>query len=402
MSHELHEGEEPAPPGVRPAAALRWLLLLGAAALAVWAFYTASRQGKGHLRYTCPMVEHAFVVADEPGDCPLCHMKLMPLDPALIEARRVQAQEEAAAAGPGVPGLTPVSVHLDRAQKMGVRSVTVDEAEIDEGARAPAYVASPEQGESRAHARAPGYVERIVVTEVGTAVAAGQPLAYVYAPEIYKAQEEFLLARRWRDAEGAAAGAAGSPSSGLAEAARRRLSLLGLSDRDVAEIIEKNAPIRATAVRAPAAGVVTRKEVALGSYVTPETPLFEIVDLSRAYLVADLLASEAALLRPGTEGRATFAGQAPVPVRVDRHGRRPSSTSGAGPRARPGRPGVPRGQRLHPHHAGPAALHRGPPPAAPRPLRRGLLRLRTPPRPPRPPRRPRRHRHPALRLRRPG
>lgn len=316
---ELREGEEPPPPGVKGMAAVRWLLLAAVGVLALWSVWgmVAGPGGKG-LKYTCPMVEHAFVVTDEPGDCPLCHMKLMELDPALIEARRQEAQQDMAEAGPAIPGLMPVAVHLDRAQKMGVRSVEVADVELDEDLRAPAYVASPEQGESRVHARAPGYLERVLVTEVGVRVHAGQTLAYLYAPEIYRAQEEFLLARRWRSEGAAGAGAHEAPHGGasLADAARRRLELLGLSSRDLDEIVQKNAPTRTVPVRAPASGVVTRKEAALGAYVTPEMPLYEIVDLSRVYLVADVLAAEAPRLRVGDRGSAAF-GPEELPVAVD-------------------------------------------------------------------------------------
>ncbi|MCS6899027.1 MAG: efflux RND transporter periplasmic adaptor subunit [Myxococcales bacterium] len=318
-SDELREGKEPPPPGVKWMAAVRWLLLVAVGALALWSGWEmlAGPGGKG-LKYTCPMVEHAFVVTDEPGDCPLCHMTLMELEPALIEARRQEAQQEMAGVGLTVPGLVPVAVHLDRAQKMGVRSAMVEEMELDEELRAPAYVASPEQGESRVHARSPGYLERVLVTEIGVQVHAGQTLAYLYAPEIYRAQEEFLLARRWQgEADAGAASREGAHAGGsLAEAARRRLELLGLSSRDLDEIVQKNAPVRAVPVRAPASGVVTRKEAALGAYVTPEMPLYEIVDFSRVYLVADVLAIESLRLRVGDRGIASF-GPDELPVVVD-------------------------------------------------------------------------------------
>jgi Cu(I)/Ag(I) efflux system membrane fusion protein len=304
-------------------AAVRWLLLVAVGVLALWSGWgmLAGPGGKG-LKYTCPMVEHAFVVTDEPGDCPLCHMKLMELDPALIEARRQEAQQDMAEAGPAVPGLMPVAVHLDRAQKMGVRSVPVEEVEIDETIRAPAYIASPEQGESRVHVRAPGYIERIVVTEVGAKVSAGQTLAYLYAPEIYRAQEEFLLAGRWKkiqDISGSSgqSGDHGADRASLSDASRKRLELLGLGKRELEELASKGTPLRTVPVRAPASGIVTRKNAALGAYVTPEMPLYEIVDLSRAYLVADLLATETPHLHTGDLGVASFGSLGEVPVKVD-------------------------------------------------------------------------------------
>lgn len=323
-SHEdMPDGEEPPPPGVKLMSVFRWLLLLAVGILAVWAYISMmGPRGGGGTKYTCPMVEHAFVITDEPGDCPLCHMKLMPIDPELIEARRKDAQQELSEAGPAVSGVMPISVHLDRAQKMGVRSATVEEVTVDDTVRAPSYIASPEQGESRVHVRAPGYIERVVVAEVGTKVSAGQPLAYIYAPEIYRAQEEFLLANRWKrgqDSSGPSLQQDGLNPSGpsLVDAARKRLELLGMGKRELDELIAKGAPLRTVAVRAPASGIITRKEVALGAYVTPEQPLYEVVDLSKAYLVADLLATEAPKLKNGDSGTAYFGTLGQAQVKVD-------------------------------------------------------------------------------------
>ncbi len=311
MATEPHEpmpqGSEAPPHGIRAMAIVRWVLLLAIAALALWSVLTIGRRhGASGVLYTCPMVEHAFVVTDEPGDCPLCHMTLMPLDPALIEARKQQlaAQRDST----HLPGLTPITVHLDRAQRMGVRSVPVAESAVDEAVRAPVYVASPEQGESRVHARAAGFLERIAVSEVGAKVSAGQVLASLYAPDILRAQEEYLVARRWGEGDGAKATIA---------AARRRLELLGLSGADIAAIEQRGETVRTVPVRAPAAGVIVRRTAALGAYVTPEMPLYEIVDLRRAYLVADVLTTEAAALQPGTTARVTLGTLGEVNASVD-------------------------------------------------------------------------------------
>ena len=45
-------------------------------------------------RYTCPM--HPQIVSDRPGDCPICGMKLVPIEPA-----RTPADTSATAPGPG-------------------------------------------------------------------------------------------------------------------------------------------------------------------------------------------------------------------------------------------------------------------------------------------------------------
>ncbi|HEU4412721.1 MAG TPA: efflux RND transporter periplasmic adaptor subunit [Polyangiaceae bacterium] len=299
------EGPEAPPPGVRAMATLRWAILAGVAAVALLSFwFLLAPEGAANVKYTCPMVEHAFVVKDEPGECPVCHMELVPMPAEAAEARKQGAAAAAAELPPDTPpGLVPIHVELGRAQKIGVRTALVEEADAGSGLRAPAYVSAPESGASQAHVRAPGFVERVAVGQTGVAVGAGQPLVYVYSPDIYRAQEEMLAIRRF---EGVGPGG-GTPAGPTLEAARRRLELYGLTAKDIDDIVRKGAPERAVPVRSPASGHVTRKEVALGAYVTPEMVLYEIADLSRVYVVADVFTRDAASLRVGSAGLVRFA-----------------------------------------------------------------------------------------------
>jgi Cu(I)/Ag(I) efflux system membrane fusion protein len=205
--------------------------------------------------------------------------------------------------------MVPLALHLDRVQKGGVRSVPVVEAEIGEGPRAPVVVAAPEQGESRVHVRAAGFVEKMLVSEVGTSVAAGQTLALVYAPEVYRAQEEYLAARRWHEADG-------GPGPEL-DPARRRLELLGLTRGDIEAIDQAGTPTRALPLRAPAGGQILRREIALGAHVSPEQMLYEIADLSRVYLVADVLTADLSRVKLGASAPVSFGPAGEVEAVVD-------------------------------------------------------------------------------------
>ena len=56
-------------------------------------------------------------------------------------------------------------------------------------------------------------------------------------------------------------------------------------------------------VTAPRRGFVTKKNVVQGSYVVPETTLYEIQDLSTVWVVADVFLGDASHVAIGTEGR---------------------------------------------------------------------------------------------------
>jgi Cu(I)/Ag(I) efflux system membrane fusion protein len=146
---------------------------------------------------------------------------------------------------------------------------------------------------SEVHVRVPGFVETMHVDQTGVAVRTGQPMISVYSPEILQAQNELLATSQWADAGG------GSSTS----SARRKLELLGMSTAEIERVLAKREPMRAITVTAPRGGFVTKKNVVLGSYVTPEMALFEVSDLSKVYVVADLFLSDIGSVAVGAEGR---------------------------------------------------------------------------------------------------
>jgi Cu(I)/Ag(I) efflux system membrane fusion protein len=139
-------------------------------------------------------------------------------------------------------------------------------------------------------------VEKVLVAQSGVAVARGQALLLVYSPEIYQAEGELLAAKQW------AVGDAGSRSL---DASRKKLELLGMASGDVDRVLDLGEPMRAVPVYAPLGGFVTKKNVVLGSSVTPEMTLYEIQDLSTVYVIAAVFQRDIGLVHPGTQARFT-------------------------------------------------------------------------------------------------
>jgi membrane fusion protein, copper/silver efflux system len=314
------DAPEPPPPGVKGMAMVRWLLVSLAVVAAVWTWTTYVRGQYAHpaaasaakTKYQCPM--HPQIVSDEPGECPICHMTLQPvpneqLAPSASATPPPMAMGSAhtheghaahssvpASGGPppgSVPaGTTPMTLAFDRVQSIGVRTALAEERDTGGVLHVTATVAAPEQGAAEVHVRAPGFVERIGVRETGVKVAAGQELLGLYSPDVFQAESELLAAKSFGD-QGARSVAA----------ARQRLELLGMSPGAVDGVLATGQPLRDLSVVAPAGGYVAKKNVVLGSYVTPEMALYEIVDLSKVYVVADVFQRDIASIGVGTEGR---------------------------------------------------------------------------------------------------
>jgi Cu(I)/Ag(I) efflux system membrane fusion protein len=205
----------------------------------------------------------------------------------------------AATAAPSAPapgsvpaGTTPITLAFDRVQSIGVRTAVAEERDTGGVLRVTATVTAPEQGAAEVHVRAPGFVERMAVRETGVKVGAGQELLGLYSPDVFQAESELLAAKGFGD-QGARSVAA----------ARQRLELLGMSPRAIDDVLASGKPMRVIPVASPAGGYVSKKSVVLGSYVTPEMALYEIVDLSKVYVVADVFQRDIASIHLGTEGR---------------------------------------------------------------------------------------------------
>lgn len=238
--------------------------------------------------YTCPM--HPEVVQDHPGTCPICKMKLVPLE--------VKPPK-----GPMPEGVVPVTLSLERQQAIGLRYTAVKEADVAGGLRVAASVVSPERGQARVHLRTPGFVEAISVSETGVKVRAGQELARVYCPAVLEAENELVAALAF-----------GETGARQVQAAKEKLALLDVPAATIEQVVKTKTAVRAFPVTAPVSGYVTLKNAVLGAYISSDVPLYEITDLSKVYVVAEVFSGDAASVGLGTKGTFSLANRDDVHV----------------------------------------------------------------------------------------
>jgi len=251
----------------------------------------AQKRDEGPALYSCPM--HPEVEHEGPGKCPKCGMYLV-----RKEGSAPSHAHDRAAARPsekkGVPGLGSVVIHADRLARIGVRTAPAEKGRLEAQVRTVGVVTPDERKRYVVQARFSGWIEELLVDETGAKVKAGQPLARIYSPELHQAQVDYLQAR------------ALGPE--LRDAAEQRLRLLGIAQGDIDALRKAGKAQRTMVLRAPGAGHVLRKDAVAGSYVSPGTALFEVADLSRVWVVADVFEQDIARVRPGAD--ATFAAPA--------------------------------------------------------------------------------------------
>jgi Cu(I)/Ag(I) efflux system membrane fusion protein len=139
--------------------------------------------------------------------------------------------------------------------------------------------------------KVPAFVERVYADFTGKPVQRGEPLFSVYSPELLAAQEEYLLALRTRQALGQTGGMS-ADGEALVSAARRKLQLWDVPQATLERLAETGEATRSLTLVSPISGVITRKDVVEGARLEVGATPYEIVDLSRVWVLADVYESE--------------------------------------------------------------------------------------------------------------
>jgi RND family efflux transporter MFP subunit len=281
----------------------------------------------GGATYYCPM--HTTYKSDKPGNCPICSMKLVPLEAPAVHASALpatRANEPKERGAPGAPpapstsGAQAIRITPERQQQIGVKfaEATVGPASIE--IRAVGRVAYDETQIAHVHTKVSGWIDDVFVDFVGASVKKGQPLFTIYSPDLVSSQEEYLVALRARDELGGSSFERVSEGSrALLASARRRLELWDLTDEQIAALEKEGKVSRTVTVASRVSGVVTeRAAYHHGRTVTPDMDLYTIVDLSRVWVQAAVYESEAPFVSVGQLAEVTlpFAEQKALQGRV--------------------------------------------------------------------------------------
>lgn len=246
---------------------------------------TVSHEGHGHAGkdvsfYTCSM--HTSVREKQPGKCPICSMELS----------AVTYDEEESGA---------IFVDEARREQIGVRTVKVLRAPLSRSIRAVARIAYDEKRLEDVTIKLGGFISKLHVSETGQPVKKGQVLFTLYSPELYAAQQEYLLAR-----EGNVDGGSGRGEY-LVRAAEKKLELWGLSRAQIDALAQRGKPHEDVPFHSPATGYVIDKNVVEGAAVTAGERLFRIAALDRVWVEADVYEADIASIAKGQRALVTLS-----------------------------------------------------------------------------------------------
>src|SRR5690606_7531727 len=159
--------------------------------------------------------------------------------------------------------------------------------------------------------RTAGRIETLFVKETGHTIMKGQPMYVLYSETLLTLQREYLMAKEQFDVMGKGKGRYKS----MLDAAKRKLLLLGLTEKQISELNINSMEPRVT-VFSPASGTITAIKMKEGQYVNEGTSIFDFQDLSTLWVEAELFASEVHKVQRGREVTVTVQGQEPVNANI--------------------------------------------------------------------------------------
>ncbi|HHL57745.1 MAG TPA: efflux RND transporter periplasmic adaptor subunit [Bacteroidetes bacterium] len=228
----------------------------------------------GETTWTCSM--HPQIRMDEPGQCPICGMDLIPLEEEVSEDETTSPDEiQMSEAGMKLAEVQTVRVRKGQPERivylLGI--VKPDERNIAE-----------------LTARFGGRIEKLSVNFTGQNVRKGDKLATIYSPELISAQRELLEAAKYKET-----------NPGFYKAARTKLSLWDLTEGQINDLENSGKVQHYFSLLSPISGTVTKRDVAIGEYVKVGSPMFEVINLKKVWLMFDAYESDLPWIKTGDE-----------------------------------------------------------------------------------------------------
>jgi Cu(I)/Ag(I) efflux system membrane fusion protein len=189
---------------------------------------TAS-QVKPAVKYTCPM--HPQVLEDHPGTCPICGMTLV--------KKAGQASEDA-----GI-SLNTVLKPVNNSVVSSVAAVTPEQKAIPTTVSATGYLDFDTRTFNNIASRFSGRIEKLYIKYAFQEIHRGQRIFDIYSPELVTAQQDLIFLSKNSRQE-----------TGLIEAAKQKLLLLGMTDVQVQQVIKSGKAFYSLPVYSPYEGHV--------------------------------------------------------------------------------------------------------------------------------------------------
>ena len=232
--------------------------------------------------WTCSM--HPQIKLEEPGQCPICFMDLVPLESTGSEVSLNQLKLSQTAMELAEIQTSPVQRHPAIREVSLSGKVEYDETRVR---KISSWIS--------------GRIEKLYINYTGMSVKKGDRLFEIYSPDLIAAQEELIQIKKALLKSRDLGNQNYQKMKTTLEKAREKLRLLGLNSDQIREIENQLQPFQTISIHSPTSGIVTAKQAIEGRYVNTGTIVYKVVDLSQVWIKLDAYESDLTWLQTGQE-----------------------------------------------------------------------------------------------------
>jgi Cu(I)/Ag(I) efflux system membrane fusion protein len=193
--------------------------------------------------------------------------------------------------------IDPVTV-----QNIGVRTATAEITTLAREIHTVGRVDYDERRIARLHPKTQGWIEDLRIGTTGEPVENDAILLSIYSPQLVSSQQEYLLALKNLETLSA------SPfedvrrgATDLVDTSLERLRLLDVPEHQIEMLKEQREVMKLLHIHSPVSGVVVNVGARDGQFVTPQTELYMIADLSAVWVFVDIFEEELPWVHVGDE-----------------------------------------------------------------------------------------------------
>jgi Cu(I)/Ag(I) efflux system membrane fusion protein len=208
---------------------------------------------------------------------------------------------DAPAESAGAEASGEVRIAPERLARIGVRMAQAERRTLQPELRAAGRVAYDETRLHDVSLKVSGWASELRADALGDRVERGDVLFTLYSPELYAAQNEYLVALR-AQARARETGAPGRADY-LVRAARQRLALWDIAPAELDRLAQRGAPLEHLPIRSPARGYVVEKNLVAGGAIEPGQRLYRIAPLDRVWVEAEIYEEDLPLVAPGMRAK---------------------------------------------------------------------------------------------------
>ncbi len=281
--------------------------------------------------YTCGM--HPQIISDEPGNCPICGMKLVPIkntgqsvSPQKKEKKilywraPMDPNEIYDKPGKSKMGMELVPVYEDESggsgivtidpevqQNMNIKTAKVEVKELSSSVTTNGVLTTDETSEYIVTTRMNGWIQKLYVNYTGQQVSKGSKLMDIYSPELVSAQQELLTALSYQNSVNESSlGSIRESGNELVKNSMRKLELLEVPESEVKRLIDTKEVKTYITLYAQKSGTVLEKNIVDGQKIMNGMQLLKIANLSELWLMADIYEYELSKISLGSKANINY------------------------------------------------------------------------------------------------